>query len=167
MARHRRMEMKEPNITSMGVVEYRNGIENKYVLSYQYYITDAGRSESKRPKQSNDCTVRAIAISTNSKYDEIYDLLKDAGRKCSRGFHITKWLPKQIINNFKFTWIAFPAVKNEKRINPSSFSKKYQEGIYIIRTAKHVSVFKDGIHYDAFEIRPDRCIYGCWKLEKI
>lgn len=35
--------------------------------------SDAGRSESRRPRQKNDCTVRALALALELRYDDAYD----------------------------------------------------------------------------------------------
>jgi hypothetical protein len=50
---------------------------------------DGDRQRSKRPRQRNDCTVRAIAIACALSYDSAYDLLLKADvRKCSRGIRV-------------------------------------------------------------------------------
>ena len=47
---------------------------------FQYQFNDGGRSQSKRPKQKNDCTVRALAVSAQMSYDDAYTILKKYGR---------------------------------------------------------------------------------------
>ncbi len=64
-------------------------------LAYPWVCTDGGRASSSRPRQRNDCTVRALAIAGGLSYDDAYDLLKEAGRKCSRGFQFSAWLNRQ------------------------------------------------------------------------
>lgn len=128
--------------------------------AYPFIQTDAGRSGSKRPKQKDDCTVRALALARKLQYDTSYDLLASAGRKCARGFDIMTWLSKQ-------TWatkIPFPAVKGSRRMNPASFCSTYKTGTYIVRTAKHVFVIKDGNVCDTHAPNPRRCIYTAWKV---
>lgn len=49
-----------------------------------YVRCDAGRSASRRPRQKNDCTVRALALARGLTYDEAYDTLKAAGRGLRR-----------------------------------------------------------------------------------
>lgn len=131
-----------------------------YDLKYPMLLDDSGRSKSTRPKQKNDCTVRAIALVRGMGYDEAYDLMAEEGRKCSKGFDIVKWLKKQ-------SWakkMAFPAVKGERRMNPAKFCETYKEGKYICRVSKHVFAVIDGVVHDTFESRPDRCIYTAWKV---
>jgi len=145
---------------TMGVSEWKGGVATHYLLEYQLQRTDAGRASSKRPRQSNDCTVRAVATARGMEYDVAYDLLAAEGRKCERGFHLEKWLNVQ-------PWarkMPFPAVKGQRRMNPHTFCKTYTTGRYICRVAKHVFAVIDGVVYDTFADRPDRCIYTAWEI---
>lgn len=129
-------------------------------FTYPFRYDDAGRSTSKRPKQKNDCTVRALALARNLPYDEAYDLIAAAGRKCSRGFRLSDWLIKQPWA----TKMPFQATRGQRRMNPSSFTKQFTTGTYICKVAKHVFVVKDGVVHDTFESTPLRCIYTAWKI---
>ena len=138
---------------------------------FPFVYNDAGRIDSKRPKQKNDCTVRALSISVKVDYDVAYDLLKYRGRKASRGFFFPNKVSDDCALGYKFIWQSFPAVKGQKRMNPKRFAKEFPNGVYICRTAKHVYVVLDGVVQDTrsslLPIRPNRCIYGCWKVIKI
>ena len=139
------------------------------MTNYPFVYNDGGRATSKRPLQKNDCTVRALAIATGMPYDTVYDILKDAGRQCSGRFNIKQFLfepHNQDFFNCKFHWQSFPAVKGECRMNPVAFSKQFNQGIYIAKTAKHVFTFIDGVAQDVEAERDDRCIYAAWKVEK-
>jgi hypothetical protein len=128
--------------------------------SYAWVKTDAGRSESQRPRQKNDCTVRALASARGLTYDEAYDELKQAGRKCGRGFAIQVWLNAQ-------PWalkLPFPAVKGERRMNPVTFVAQFPLGNFICRSSKHVFAVIDGKVLDEVKIRGDRCIYTAWRV---
>lgn len=139
-----------------------DGVQQPAVeFAYPAVIYDGGRALSKRPKQKNDCTVRALAIARGLAYDEAYDILAEAGRKCTRGFNMPNWLNKQPWA----TKMPFQATKGERRMNPASFCKMYQTGRYICRVSKHVFAVIDGEVYDAFENNPTRCIYTAWKID--
>jgi hypothetical protein len=128
--------------------------------AYSWLCVDAGRAASKRPRQKNDCTVRALAIARGLPYDVAYDLLADAGRKCTKGFALPAWLNKQ-------PWakkIPFAAVKGERRMNPATFTQRFPRGRYICKVAKHVFAVVDGVVLDTFENAPDRCIYTAWEI---
>jgi hypothetical protein len=136
-------------------------------MMFPFVYNDAGRLQSKRSKQKNDCTVRALSLSAEVDYDIAYDLLKDRGRKSSKGHFFPKQRSDDIALGYKFIWKSFPAVKGQKRMNPERFAEEFPEGVYICRTAKHVYMVQDGVVHDIFKNRPDRCIYGCWKVVKI
>lgn len=125
------------------------------------HITDAGRSKSKRPKQKNDCTVRALSLATKIPYDEAYDILAKFGRKSGRGTDFVTFAKAQP----NMVWNSFPAVKGEKRMNISTFLEKFDTDTYIIRTAKHVSVVIDGVLYDDRIAYAGRCVYGAWRVQ--
>lgn len=131
-----------------------------YLDFYAYVETDAGREHSKRPRQKDDCTVRAIAIALTLPYDTAYDMLADAGRKCSKRFHLDEWLKEQTFAHR----IAFPAVKGERRMNPAKFCVTYPRGRFICKVAKHVFAVVDGVVNDTHRNRPDRCIYVAWEI---
>jgi hypothetical protein len=146
-----------PKLVVMSGVDF-NG--KAYRLEYLWSFSDAGRTSSKRPRQINDCTVRALALTCSLPYDDAYDILKVAGRKSSRGFQFSSWLNAQV-------WaerISFPAVKGKRRMNPASFVQQFPKGRYICQVAKHVFAVVDGLVIDSFESRPDRCIYSAWTI---
>lgn len=132
--------------------------------------TDSGRKNSKRPKQTNDCTVRAMAAAFDLDYDYTYDMLAQAGRKCSRGFFLGAWLMKNASNGMlldrKVEKLSFPAVKGESRMNVEKFVKEFATGTYIIRVAKHVACVKDGkiLDWMTVEGSGDRCVYLAYKI---
>ncbi|MBK1671093.1 hypothetical protein CKO28_24095 [Rhodovibrio sodomensis] len=125
---------------------------------------DGGRSTSKRPRQRNDCTVRALAVATGVSYDAAYDELKAAGRKASRKFRFREWASKSRLGGCAFAWEAFPAVKGQKRMNPERFCRERPHGTYILKTAKHVFAVVDGVVIDEEPVRADRCVYGAWRV---
>ena len=132
-------------------------------LSYFWTINDGGRSLSKRPRQKNDCTVRALAIARGLSYDDAYDILKNAGRSCSRGFHFPDWMASQVWGRK----ISFPAVKGQRRMNPAAFVVAFPNGRYICQVAKHIFAVVDGVVHDIFENAPDRCIYSIYWLATV
>jgi len=145
----------------MSVCEYHpTKGKSSYSLSYPFIFNDGGRATSRRPRQRDDCTVRALAIALRIPYDDAYDQLAGAGRKCSRGFRLSDWLNDQPFARR----ISFPAVKGERRMNPARFCKDYPTGTYIAKVAKHTFAVVDGVVHDTFENSPDRCIYVAWEI---
>lgn len=149
---------------TMGCIECRNGVQRTYVLRYKFEKTDGGKAGSRRPKQTNDCTVRALALATELGYDAAYDLMAEAGRKCSRRFHFKKLANTGKANGYQFRWHSFPAIKGQSRMNLATFCESHPQGRWVVRVAKHVAAVIDGVYYDSFAERPDRCVYGAWEV---
>ena len=127
--------------------------------------TDGGRAASKRPRQRNDCTVRALALACGVTYDSAYDELAEAGRRCGRGFEFGTWAGTAHFAGRTFRWIGFPAVKGQQRMNPAGFADQHPRGRYILKTAKHVLACVDGMLHDTAAPDPGRCVYGAWAVE--
>ncbi len=143
------------------------------IIPTHWIDDDGGRSKSRRPKQDNDCTVRAIAIATVTAYDEVYDYLADCGRKCFRGFHVVKLLEEHIKNNttlfgYKIIKHSFPAEKGKQRMNVGTFYMTYTEGRFITRQAKHVQAIVNGYAHDIFWNGGSvwRCVYTAFEFIK-
>lgn len=134
------------------------------VFMYPFCQDDAGRGQSRRPKQSNDCTVRAVAKAGGFEYDMVYDLFMKSGRKAGRGFDLKSWAKKGVICGRKLVWSPLQAVKGQPRMNIAKFTETHKTGTYILRVTKHVLAVIDGVVYDTFESRPDKCVYGYWQF---
>lgn len=127
----------------------------------KYEFNDAGRSQSKRPKQKNDCVVRAIALASPLPYDTVYDLMWLMGRKSSHGTKKAAW--QQYLNsNGYFQKISFPAVAGHARMNLDRFCREYS-GKYIVQMAGHLTTVFNGVVLDTFEPRANGCVYAVWK----
>lgn len=150
-------------VSCSGVTHF-NGVTEHWGSRYEWQRNDAGRSNSKRPKQRNDCTVRALALVAQIPYDEAYDYLAKQGRKCSRGAFFPKRRSNDSAFGLNFIWQSFPAEKGKRRMNIGDFCKAHPKGSYIARTAKHVFAVIDGIVHDSGRQAPYRCVYGCWEV---
>lgn len=144
----------------MSGIRCEGGVQERFLLEYPFRFHDGGRLSSRRPKQSNDCTVRALAIARELPYDEAYDTLAAAGRKCARGFHFAPWATRQPY----FRKHAFQAVKGQSRMNVAKFCETHPQGRWVVRTAKHVLAVVDGVAHDIFESDPNRCVYTAWEV---
>lgn len=140
-----------------------------YRLRVPFVETDAGRGSSRRPRQSNDCTVRALALAAGAEYDIAYDTLAAAGRKCGRGFHFRAWAKAEAFGGYRFNWLACPAIKGRLRETPVTFALAHSQGRFILRCAKHVLACVDGVVMDMSKNQgpmglENRCVYGAWEL---
>ena len=133
-----------------------------------YIYNDAGRKQN-RPSERNDCTVRALAISTNIDYSVAHDFLKERGRKCRKSFLFPKKRSDDCALGYEFVWKSFPLVKGKKRMSPERFAIEFSKGVYICKTVKHVYAVVSGVFNDTYKVGwyGGRCVYGCWKVKEI
>lgn len=125
----------------------------------EYFKDCAGSPESER----NDCTVRALTITTNSTYQDAYTLLSNFGRKPNKGTNIRKFFKKnKSVLGSSFTKLPF-----RKPITLNKFVKKYTLGTYYVRISKHVFVVKDGIAIDIAKPKPFCRITDAWEVKSL
>ena len=142
----------------------RMGLLHPYI--HRTALHDGGRGQSKRPRQKNDCTVRAIATATHITYDEAYELLAKAGRVCSKGFAFAPWADKAVVNGCSFHWQALRKQPGKPRVNIAVFCKQYKQGTYIIKVKRHVLAVINGLCHDCFISDGLRAVEGFWRVVK-
>jgi hypothetical protein len=129
-------------------------------MTPEFFQTDAGRSESKRPRQKNDCTVRALSLAVGIPYDRAHDELALAGRKYGSRFVFDA----NSYDGAILRWRSFQAVKGTRRMTPGRFCAEHPTGRWIVKTAKHVFAVVGGVILDETFPRLDRCVYGAWEV---
>lgn len=133
-------------------------------LAAPFRISDAGRSGSKRPRQSNDCTIRAAALVGLVPYDEAYDSFAVVGRRSGRSFTFKTWASSNPLPSGQFRWKSFPAERGKRRMTCVEFATLYPTGRFILKTAHHVFACIDGVLIDDRRPEPYRCVYGAWEF---
>lgn len=129
----------------------------------QFRWNDAGRSTSKRPKQKNDCTVRAIALTCKVSYDEAYDAVATMGRKSGQRWDIPK-KPFELFGNY-LIWHPLQAVKGEPRMRCCDMDQISNR--MILRISKHVFAVVDGVVLDtSCDYMFENCVYGYWTVRR-
>jgi hypothetical protein len=139
-------------------------VNSKNSQAFPFVKTDGGRSKSKHPNETDDCTVRAMAIAADIPYDKAHAILSLAGRPENYGAHFKTIASKAIVNGYQFDYIPFPAVKNKLRMRQAEFVRTYPVGRFILHTAKHVMACVDGTIFDTGKSYDERCIYNAWQL---
>lgn len=130
-------------------------------LNKIYTFNDGGRSESKRPKQKNDCVVRAISIALGQGYDFTYNQLTTRGRLCSRSTPKKIWQPFLDLRR-DMVKFSFPAKAGVPRVNLYDFCESFPDGRFVVQMAKHLTAVVDGVVQDDFEPRFNKCVYAAW-----
>jgi len=113
-------------------------------------------------KERNDCSVRALAIATDTSYWDAYKILANFGRKPNTGVLILNFFKKhKNILNHKFIKLRF-----RKQITLNKFVKKYPFGTYYVHISKHVFVIKDGVAIDSVKPKKFCRIIHAWEVIK-
>jgi hypothetical protein len=140
------------------------------IVPTNFIWSDAGRSLSKRPRQKNDCTIRALALVTNVGYDTAYDFIKSLGRKSHQSFRLGLYLNRmsktgELVLGHRIIKHSFPAQKDKERMYVGAFCVFYPTGKFIIKQARHLAAALDGMVYD---LTWDcyRCVYTAYEFEK-
>jgi len=125
---------------------------------YRYY------NAHPQNKIVGDCVKRAICIAENKSYKqvslELNRLKKITG---AEKFNDNQnW--KTYINNKGYKKISFPAIKGQDRMNGFEFAKQYNNGTYILRLARHLTVCVNGVILDIWDCR-HKCVYNAWKVK--
>jgi hypothetical protein len=129
---------------------------------YPLIINDGGRNRSRRPYQINDCTVRSLAIISNHPYDQVYDLLKKAGRKSHKGFDIDHWLG---VSPAVLPELHIRMTKVNKRgLTVNNFSMRHPKGRFLLENRNHIWAVWDGTHHDLIRVK-DQPLCSVWRVE--
>ena len=121
------------------------------------YFKDCGGSPE---YERNDCTVRALAISTGLPYSDCYTILANFGRKPNKGTNIRKFFK----NNSSVLGFWFKKLRFRKQITLNKFVKKYSLGTYYVRISRHVFVVKDGVAIDMAKPKQYCRITDAWEV---
>lgn len=122
----------------------------------KYYI----EFKSQR-KRAADCTVRALMKLLEVTWQEAYDELCKAGRKCMR-------MPDEIdcvrmtIESFGYKKVSIPVEKGSKRPTVASFAEQHKQGRFLLNVANHVVACVDGHYYDSWDCG-EKCVYNYWE----
>lgn len=117
-------------------------------------------------KCDSDCMIRSVAISTDTPYSKVHEIMYKNGWRANRSNSKGNW-EDQITNTlnelgFKYRKVSYPAVKGKPRMTAS---KMVNHGTYILRVSKHVAAYKEGILMDTWDCS-EKCVYFAWEIFK-
>ena len=115
-------------------------------------------------KESKNCTVVALSVSTSLPYQECLKIASEAGRKIGKGFRSEK-----LIEYFnKNSQAQFVPVKLRKPLTIQKFCKKYPKGSFYARKRGHAFAIVDGDVFDMpGDATPRSIVKDAWKLKKV
>lgn len=116
--------------------------------------SDGGLEQTKlKNVETNDCTVRALAILAKVPYDAAHKLLKQGGRVDRKGFYMSQYLDMNpVAYGYKFEKVKFSDRRNMGH-TLRQFATNNPKGSYMILTRDHATSIVDGKYVDTF-IKP-------------
>ncbi len=131
----------------------------------KFIKTDGGRAEAGYKGSTGDCVTRAIAVATDTDYQEVYDglfqtakdYLAKKNNKFSKALKKGGCSPRNGV--YQPISIAYLKMLGWKKV--SSWDKEtgykvldgkaFKKGTFICKTRKHFTVVKDGVLYDSYD----------------
>jgi hypothetical protein len=129
--------------------------------AFRFRKTDAGRSQSSRPRSRNDCVQRSVALVCGVSFDEAYEIM--AHLDCWESFYswIISLAPVHSLGVL-FKCHPFP----QPRYDLARFCKEHPFGRWIIHVHEHVFAVVDGVVLDERRPRARQCVYAAWKCKR-
>lgn len=112
-------------------------------------------------KVTNDCVIRALAVAFDKPWIDVFDELTSIARE---NFDVatSKDVYMEYVKKHGAEYIK--TMTKYSRLSGGDFADQYQEGVYILRMANHLTVCRQGILVEELQLRK-----GCtsWKQRHI
>jgi len=109
-------------------------------------------------KKNGDCVIRAISEGLDLDWLKVYDDLYLLGRELKIVMN-SKECYREYLKDYKM--IVPKVIKGKKRLKVADFKK----GTYILSTAQHLTIVKDGVLKDLWDCR-EKCVYRYWIIKE-
>lgn len=118
--------------------------------------------QSKAMNETNDCTVKAFAISLGTSYDKAHRHLQNfCERKRRKGIISREMIPNSLTN----TKFSIGPYSKSNRITLSEFCRRHPVGRFYVVVARHAIAVIDGVVYDHSD-RPRRRVEWALRIHK-
>lgn len=137
-----------------------------------YTYNDGGRAAAGFKGEARDCVVRAIAIATETPYQDVYRTLQAAckaeapraGQKRSgarTGVHKATY--KAFLRALGWVWTPTMAIGQGCKVHLRA--DELPPGRLIVRCSRHLVAVIDGVIHDTHDSSRGgtRCVYGFWR----
>ena len=137
----------------------------------QFKFNDGGRSDAGYKGKTGDCVVRAIAITTGKKYQEVYDELFEMNKSQkgklrgasprnggTKNRTVRKYMQKL---GYKF----FPTMGIGTGCKVHLKENELPNGSIAVKVSKHLVAVVDGVINDTYDCSRNetRCVYGYYQ----
>lgn len=124
-------------------------------MEIPHILTNGGR----RSGEHRDCTVRALASSTLTRYEDAHAALELAGRKDGHGVYMEK-----LIKNHKIPFYKFHRVTRTKQ-TLGRFIKSHPTGMFLAIKRGHAFAINNGAVVDMGKMGAKCIILSAWRVE--
>lgn len=139
----------------------------------EWVYDDGGREAAGYLGKTGDCVTRAIAIATQTPYQEVYEAL---AVHCQQERLIKRRRPSPRQGVFKAAyrpyleakgWHWVPTMKIGTGCRVHLRTEELPSGRLIVRLSGHLAAIIDGVVHDTYreDRNGTRCVYGYWKQE--
>lgn len=131
---------------------------------------DGGREAAGFRGKAGDCVVRAIAIATRVPYQDVYDIVNEAGAqeresrrrrgKSSARTGVYKPTTRKLLESLGWKWTPTMQIGSGCKVHLRS--GELPSGRLIVQVSRHLSAVIDGVIYDTHDPsrKGTRCVYG-------
>lgn len=113
--------------------------------------------------RASDCVIRAIAKATNKQWEVVLTDLTEVGLKV-KDVPNAKGTYNKYLEQLGYPMQKQPRKKDNTKYTAEEFAKKYNQGIYIISLANHLTVVVDGKIYDTWNCS-DKSVGNYWEVK--
>ena len=109
-------------------------------------------------KKTNDCIIRSLSLAYDKTWIEVFDELTEIARE---NFDVvtSKEVYAEYLQKHGAEYIK--TMTKYSRLSGGDFADQYQEGVYILRMANHLTVCRQGIIYDTWDCS-GKMVYNAW-----
>ena len=136
----------------------------------EWEYNDGGRADAGYKGRTGDCVCRAIAIATETPYQEVYDKLNELGKKERTGkrkkdkSHARTGVYKQTIRKYmeSIGWKWVPTMLIGQGCKVHVKAGELPKGRLVLSLSKHSTAVIDGVLHDTYDCSRNetRCVYG-------
>lgn len=131
---------------------------------------DGGRADAGYRGSTGDCVTRSIAIATGRPYQQIYELMNDAGKlerprrgkRSSARTGVHRPTIRRVLAAIGWTWHPTMSIGSGCQVHLRD--GELPLGRLIVSCSRHVTAVIDGVIHDTFDPSREgtRCVYGYW-----
>jgi len=115
-------------------------------------------------RETDDCTVSALAISGRVSYRASYAFWAWKGRRPQHGVYVPRHLPTLVRRYGKLPVRLLPVPFRPRSLTLKTFLSRYPEGRYFVLLCNHAVAVVEGCAIDWSENTRRRIVIGAWRV---